>query len=679
MRIVAVLLLAPVSLLSQQLPPEELSADHPEQLLVADDDDNTDPESLENLMHYLSHPVDLNKVGEEELRNLGILTPSQLNHFFLHRKENGLLLSMSELQTIEGFDTTVIQKLSPVAYVRDPAVVINRSLAKRIQEESENYFMVRYEYTAQEKRGFTSPWYSQRFQGSPEKTAFRFRSFKAGDFSIGLNGEKDQGEKYEWKPQQNKFGMDFISFHIQLQNKGKIKNLILGDYQVQFGQGLVCGGALGFGKGAETITNVRKSNIGFVPFTSLYEAGALKGVAASVRLSDRFSASPFFSFAPRDASLAYRENTLSVSSIASTGLHRNGDEIEKRYRIRENTMGLGLHYDITGLSAGFTIQHISFSLPVYPRERIYNQFTFRGKESTNTGVYLNYNYHNLSFFGEAAKTLGNGHGYVAGLLASLSRKLDFSILLRNYAANFHSFHSNGFSESSVPQNERGFYWGWKYKFNRRFSTSGYYDLFESPWLKFRTYSPSAGNEWLLRVTWQPSKQTQLYIQGRGENKIRNNSESKSPLYQTAATAKLNFWFNADYGVSPVLRLKTRIQMSRFSSAKGTSRGFMIFQDISGVIRQFKVTGRYALFDTDDYDNRLYVYEHDVWLSWSLPAYYGQGVRKYILVQYKYGKNLTFWLRYSHTRYIDRESIGSGADTIEGNQRNDLKFETRITF
>ncbi len=89
--------------------------------------------------------------------------------------------------------------------------------------------------------------------------------------------------------------------------------------------------------------------------------------------------------------------------------------------------------------------------------------------------------------------------------------------------------------------------------------------------------------------------------------------------------------------------------------------------------------RYALFDTDNYDNRHYVYENDVWLAYSLPAYYGKGVRKYILLAYTLNKQVSIWLRYAHTRYIDRNMIGAGVDAINGNTKNDIKFETRIKF
>jgi hypothetical protein len=59
----------------------------------------------------------------------------------------------------------------------------------------------------------------------------------------------------------------------------------------------------------------------------------------------------------------------------------------------------------------------------------------------------------------------------------------------------------------------------------------------------------------------------------------------------------------------------------------------LLQDITWQYRKLSISGRYALIDTDSYDNRLYVYEKDVWLAFTFPAYYGVGVRNYLLVQY----------------------------------------------
>jgi hypothetical protein len=308
----------------------------------------------------------------------------------------------------------------------------------------------------------------------------------------------------------------------------------------------------------------------------------------------------------------------------------------------------------------------------------YNQFSFRGHSNTNAGAFVNFNRNNFSFFTEYATSLGDGNAVVAGGLVSLTKKMELSVLYRNYGRNFHPFYNNALSENTASQNEKGFYWGWKYKFTRRYALSGYMDIFEFPWLKFRTYAPSRGLETLLRFTWQPTRTTVVFIQGRMETKARNDSE-ETVTYHLNETTKYNYWISFDYAVHPALRMKTRVQGSQFIAGSQKSRGILILQDVIVSLNKFKFSARYALFDTDDFDNRQYAYENDVFMSYSLPAYYGVGTRRYCVVQYKMNRMFTFWLRYSHTRYLHAETSGSGPEEIEGNKRNEIKFVARIKF
>ena len=84
-----------------------------------------------------------------------------------------------------------------------------------------------------------------------------------------------------------------------------------------------------------------------------------------------------------------------------------------------------------------------------------------------------------------------------------------------------------------------------------------------------------------------------------------------------------------------------------------SKGFVAYQDLIYAPKSipFKVQTRFAIFDTDDYDTRIYAYENDVLYAFSVPAYYGKGTRFYLNLNYKLNRTFNFWLRYSQT-YFD---------------------------
>jgi len=84
--------------------------------------------------------------------------------------------------------------------------------------------------------------------------------------------EKDAGEQFSFEPKKRKWGADFTSFHFLLKSKSRFETIAIGDYQMQFGQGLIMGAGFNPGKGSETITTIRRSNTGVLPYSSVLES-----------------------------------------------------------------------------------------------------------------------------------------------------------------------------------------------------------------------------------------------------------------------------------------------------------------------------------------------------------------------------------------------------------------------
>lgn len=651
-----------------------------EMLAAPDTDADADYEDLyENLAQILASPYNLNKVSRAELRSLCILTDSQIENLLAYRVAQGAFLDVHELQVIPGFDLTTIASLAPFVKVVDVRAGINPSLVKRIFSGGHSYFVGRQARTLETKKGFRPDSGNVvPYAGSPDQLYWRMRSFIPGDFSIGITGEKDAGEEMRFDFRDAQWWFDFTSFHFQLQNKGPVKNVIVGDFQTQFGQGLLLGGAFGLGKGSESVSTARKSNLGFLPYTAINESAYHRGVALSLRVKNLRIAS-FFSRVRRDASSADDAERASVTAFQQSGYHRTRGEIQKRKAVGEQDIGLVVHYAKNRFDAGVIAHAIRFDKRVEKKPTLYNQHAFRGKGNLNAGIFANYNLQNLSFFTEIGHSFTGGSAALAGLLFSPHQKLDIALLYRNYAPDFHTFYANAFSENTQPQNEQGVYWGWKYRWNRQYSFSGFVDLFEFPWLAFRRYAPSQGYEWLMRANYQPSRQVAMFVSVREARKDRNVPLPASSTYQPVPGKKRNLTASCDYGIGEKIRLKTRAQFSQYDFDGKTTKGIALLQDLSFSIGRFTFTGRHALFDSDDYDNRSYVYEHDAWLAYSFPSYAGVGVRNYALFEFQVHKQLTLWLRYARTALAKGEEIGSGNDVIQGNTRNDIKFQARFKF
>src|SRR5690606_24637065 len=137
-----------------------------------------------------------------------------------------------------------------------------------------------------------------RYLGDPNDLYARFRMQHPKDFSLGFTLDKDAGEEFRWDPSTKRYGFNFLSYHFTLFDKGRWKTVALGDYRVQFGQGLVFGSGYSAGKGAETITTVRRSSLGIRPYTSVTEFGYFRGAAATYSLGN-VEISGLYSNAPR--------------------------------------------------------------------------------------------------------------------------------------------------------------------------------------------------------------------------------------------------------------------------------------------------------------------------------------------------------------------------------------------
>lgn len=659
---------------TQQLPLDEGDLQHLTDDLLGFQDEEADYQDLyENLVQVMSAPYDLNKVTEEELRLLHVLTDAQIENFIAYRESQGYILDVYELQVIEGFDLALISKLLRFVKVKDPAGQVSRSLSRRLFAGGNTYFLARY---GRALDGRTAG--DTALSGSPDRLYLRLRAAEAGDYSAGFTAEKDAGERLTFKGDHPVRGFDFFSWHVQLQQKGRLKNIVAGDFQAQFAQGLLLGGAFGLGKGGETVSTVRKSHVGFLPYTAVSESAYQRGVAVTLEPVTSLRVSAFCSRARRDAARGTGADSLTVTSFQASGLHRTVRELENRKKVVEQNYGLVVHFDKSKLDAGLIVNYTHFSIPVKRAATLYNQFAFNGSQNLNTGIFVNYRFRNMSFFTEAGRSLSGGTGLVTGVLMSPHPLLDLAIVYRNYGKDFHSFHANAFSENTAPQNERGVYWGWKYRWNRYYHLTGYADLFSFPWLAFRRYAPASGYEWLLRGTYSPTKQVSVFLQVREEVKARNLGEMSS-LYRLGEGLRRNVTANCDYGIGGSIRLRSRMQFSSYSLNRKTTEGFALIQDVMFKWKALKLSARHALFDTDHSDNRQYVYEQDAWLAYALPAYSGVGVRNYALIEYKVHKQVTIWLRFARTRQIEAGKKGIPHDNMDGNTMNDVKFQARFKF
>jgi hypothetical protein len=619
----------------------------------------------ETLFQYYNEPLDINNASKEELLQLYILSPLQVNALIEHRKKTGPIISLYELQTIPTLDKNTIQKLLHFISISSEDKQLKKLINKMITN-SNHYLITRYGKIK------TDP--SSNYLGDGHQIHIRYRNASTKDFSYGITMEKDGGERIIWNPSKKYYGFDFLSYHFSLFNKGKIKALTIGDYQIQFGQGLVLSAGFRLGKGGETVLTVKRNNGGLKPYSSGLEYGYFRGAFVSTTAGPT-DISLFYSNKNIDGTISENE---SIFSQVKTGYHRTVAELSKRFVVNEQILGGNISYQklIKNFHAGLTMVGTLFDYNLKKSDALYNYYEFSGNNNFTTGVDVSYSYLNYSFFGESAISKSGGKGIVAGVLTSLSKNFDASLIYRNYEKNFHSFYSSSFGENSRNINESGIYTGLKYKINSKWVVGCFYDRYKFPWLKYLVDAPSTGEEYLIRLSYQPNKTSLTYLQIKNEVKELNLAGNTNKIDYPVTTNKRNFLIQTEVKASQSLTTRTRVQVNTYQQNHLTT-GYAIVQDLDWKTNRFAVSFRYSLFDTDDYDNRIYMYEKDVLYSFSIPSYFGKGTRIYGIIKFKILKNIDTWIKYSKTTYWDKKAVND--NEVTSIQLSDFRIQLRYLF
>jgi len=312
-------------------------------------------------------PYELNKIDLEQLRSLQILKESQIQAFLNYRKQYGPIISLYELQVVPSLSLTSIKKLLPHIYISAASSAKGLPGFKESITQAENsYWSIQYE------KKFKAD--GSSFVGTPERLLSRFRFKKTGVFSLALHAEKDIGELIAWNPKENKWGFDFYGGHFSLENKGFLKKIVLGDFLIQSGQGLVLGASFFPAKTSDPTGFIRKNHSLIKANSSTMEYGFLRGLTGTMQWQ-HFSFTPFYSFTKKDGSIqkdAISGDTF-IAAINTGGYHRTTSEMDRKHTFSEQSTGIVVDFQTEkqNLQTGIAFIATTRNLPLHIHTHIH--------------------------------------------------------------------------------------------------------------------------------------------------------------------------------------------------------------------------------------------------------------------------------------------------------------------
>lgn len=641
------------------------------------------PES--QLEYYLMNPLNLNLTSKEELLNFPFITPveaERINQYLSHHKP---LLSVLELQSIEGISVETVKKIIPYITVdkSTPKIPLWRSMTSA----NHSSLITRWTRVLQQSKGYQlNDSLKSAYLGSPDKLFMKIKSAEPGRYSVSVIAEKDAGEPLFNSKYIKSF--DFISAHLYLENiHPLIKSLVFGDYTLRLGQGLILDNGFSIGKSFQFGSIVKTPSV-IKPYQSVRESEMLRGIASKLKLSKNMNLVLFYSSKQVDGntiitgSIDSNEVENRISSLQTSGLHRSISELEDKNAITLAYTGMAVDYAFPGLRIGLNGVYKKQDPPLTNENRLDRIFISEDREQYFSSVHHQWIFKNLTLCGEWAIDKNTNHAILENAILSLGKKAEALISYRNFHPGFYNDLSNTISVSSLSWNEKGSYIALNLYPSKKWTINGSLDFTAFPWLRYQNDLTTGRNEYSLRIQYSERKKWFTYLQYRRRNKDLNaenssNLKEKVTVLEESDQLRLHLEtkLNSDW------TWRSRIEFHWLSTGGKSEKGMLISQDLlfKSIESRYSGNFRFAIFDISDYDARIYSFENDVLYQYSLPAYNGRGIRAYMNFRFRPASRISLESRLSTYYFFDENQNGSGNDLIDSPYKTEIKFQFQIQF
>jgi hypothetical protein len=558
------------------------------------------PELYETLEKLKTNPMDINKAKADELVRIPWITRAMASAIVEYRKVVGLFKEPSELKNVKGFSTTIVERIAPYVTVAkpQPALVRHYEIRNRVADENPE---------------------TPGYLGSSTRLYNRVVADIGERVSVAGLVEKD--------PYEQRL-LDFWSLSAEVKDLGPLGSTVIGDYSLDFGEGLVLSPRSYSIKGSGITKGSERS---IVPNRSAAEAGLLRGAATTFAYGD-LSICGFLSDAKLDASV--NEEGL-VTSIYEDGLHRTPAEVDKSDRLRETLFGARTFISTHRFKFGMTGYSGKYEPAIAKRDLDYYEFS--GSSYQVLGSDFEADLGSTELFGEIAKSISLGQGYLMGL-SYKEKGTDAAVVFRHYDENFYSPHSGGFCDSD-DENEEGGYFEISHRLSPHTKLSGFMDLSRKLGPSYGNAYPINGRDFRLEIEQSLDKRVGLkarvFAKGKG-----GSSEEDDTYFNDRRGFRIQAEVRPSSRASLVARFET---VSAFPEEGSVETGSLLYWEAAlKPTGRLSVKGRLSVFEIGSWDARLYQFESDIPGVIRNAVVSGDGASSYCLAAF----SATRWLKLS---------------------------------
>ena len=629
--------------------------------------ENIDDGSLEQLYDEFNElyesKLDINTCSREQLESLPFLSFQQVMDIMEYRDKVRRIESPMELLLVESLDRKAITLLRQFLTIGQAQRSDTIPDISKVLKYGKNTLIADLNIPFYTRKG-----YENKYLGYKYKHWLRYTFNYGQRVKFGLTASQDAGEPFF--AGRNKWGYDYYSFYLLLNDIKCLKTLALGRYRLRFGMGLILNNGFGFGKLA-TMSTLMSSPSHVFAHASRSDYNYLQGAAATFKLAKGLDLTAFASYRKIDATL--NKDSSSVATILKTGYHRTLSEMDRKGNTAVTLFGGNINWLKNGFHVGATGYYTSFNrkLDMY-KEQKYRRWYPYGYDFFNASIDYGYISRRLNISGETAIDKNAQVATVNTISYELSSRLTLMALQRYYPYKYQALYANTIAEGGAVNDESGFLIGGKINPWNNATLTLYTDLSYFAWAKYNT--PESTYRWDNFIQFDTSKDKWAFLlRYRMKMKELNGQEDGSVLRKVDSRARATLSYS-DNG----LTLSTQ---SDFSASHGTtaSYGYMISESVRWQQKWLKVLGLVGYFHTGDYNSRVYIYDPGLLYTFSFASFYGKGLRFALNCKVVASDKLTFVIKGGCTHYIDRDVISSGPQQIEGPTISELEMQMQWKF
>ncbi len=582
----------------------------------------------------LEHPLAINRAGRKELEEFILLSDFQIESILEYRKTSGDILSLSELSLLNGFDAEFAEGIAPfISFASSLGIRHYREGTSGFFKgrKSQMYFRWAREFTENRNRCIGTPYYMQ----------LRYKCIYSNKLQVGMTFENDAGERLFASGAPP---VDFSSFHIAAKNVGRINTFIIGDYSARFGQGLALWNSFAL-QGASSPTSLYKRGAVFVPYTSSGESGFYRGAALSLSFGNT-DISAMFSYNRLDARIVGNEYV----SLITGGIHNTVGAINARKRMAEAVGGVNISHGWSRLKIAFSCVAYGYNKKNGRKVYDYNRFQMYDGMWGNISADFYAVIRRVKLFGEFAIDYGGSTAMLAGAVFTASPNLEIGCMIRCYSKSYIAPHASAYSTISSVSNQNGLAVSGKYSISSKCKIGFGGDAVYYPWVRYNIKKPSGLLKGYALAEYTADR---FAVKVRFSDVYTTHNRLNKFCFKAHSSLSVTEEFSVKLGASAVYAAHTNY-IAKSDNYRYTVGylGYYAGANVKYAVpdRKFSVQAGCNIFNCNNWNCRLYVYEPDMPYTYNSRLLYGKGCSLYTVIKLRVLKQACVYLKYETMQY-----------------------------